>query len=322
MPLIPFKSSSSDVAHIIQLLSQYYNVSDELAEEFYKHAFSVKIEKGEHILFQGEICKAMYFIKEGAVLAYSKHHHKQITTYISVENEFISSLSGLYGQEPSREALIAIEPCTLLGIHTDILLGWYERFFELNYIIRKVYENYYRDAQERSFIVRIGNAKERYQYFLNSRPYAAERLPVEHLAAFLDMKPETLVRIKKQGKKESSQEDVLQIIKHIDDYIITKKAFKSKEINASILSKSLKIPLLKISQSLKIHYKLGFTDYVNRHRINYFKQTISKHGHLQNYTIEAIALNAGFVSRSGFYKAFKKFEGISPREYAAGIKPV
>jgi len=314
------KPDPLDIAHLVTLLSQFYPVSSELADEFQKHAFSIKLENGEHILHQGEICKNMYFIKQGAMMAYSEYQHKQITTYISMENEFVSSLSGLYGQEPSREAIMAIEPSTLLGVHTDILLDWYQRFFELNFIIRQVYENYYRDAQERSFIVRIGNAKERYTYFLNSRSEAAARLPVACVASFLDMKPETLIRLKKQNQK-GLHVDVLQLIKQIDDFVITTEAFKMKSITLNILAKALKVPGYEISRCLKVHYKQAFTHYISSHRVIYFKKILNEQKLRQTFTIEAIAQQSGFISRSGFYKAFKKFEGISPTEYCELIYP-
>lgn len=313
-----FKPAQSDIDHIVGMLSFFYPVSRDLAEEFHKHAFAIQLDKDQYLLRQGEICKSMYFIKTGAVMAYTEHHQKRITTYISVENEFVSSLSGLYGEQPSQEAIVAIEPSILLGVHTDILLEWYQRFFDLNFIIRKVYENYYRDAQERSFIVRMGSAKERYRYFLKSHSETVSRLPVKYVASLLDIKPETLIRIKKQEGKDSKG-GLHQIIKQIDAYIVENKSFKDQNFKSSNLSAALNIPVYLISDAIKEHYKLGFNNYLNQHRVHYFKAEMNKQYNLQNFTIEAIALQSGFVSRSGFYKAFKKHEGISPKEYMLGI---
>ncbi len=310
----------SDITHVINLLANYYTVSKELSDEFYKHSISIKLEKGDHILYQGEICKYMYFIREGAMMAYSEHNHKQITTYISIENEFLSSLSGLYGQQPSREAIVAIEPTFLLGVNTDILLGWYQRFFDLNFIIRQVYESYYRDAQERSHVIRVGNALERYEYFVKSRASAVERLPVEFVASFLDMKPETLVRIKKQLNKHINKEEIIAIINKVEQFITQSEAFKDKTISVNSLAKKLNIKAPKITFSLNNHYKIGFKDFINQYRINYFKELLHKQGQMQSFTIETLALQAGYSSRSSFYKTFKNYEGISPTEYVTNLK--
>ncbi|MER2999334.1 hypothetical protein [Pontibacter populi] len=104
------KVNPEDRAYILGLLTTLHPVSNDLQEEFYKHAIAIQLEEGQHLLCLGGKCNCMYFITEGALMAYSVHKPKQITTYISVENEFISSLSGLYGEQPSREAIVAVEP--------------------------------------------------------------------------------------------------------------------------------------------------------------------------------------------------------------------
>ena len=179
MPLKITKASANDAATVIAVLSMVYPVSKALAAEFINHGLRLQLKKGEHFVNSGDYCKHLFFIKNGAMMGYTYHRDKKITTYISLENEFVSSLSGLYGKEPSREAIVALEDSCLLGVETDLLLNWYEKYFDLNYIIRVIYEGYYIDAQERSQIIRVGNAKERYQYFLNSRNGDVERLPTE-----------------------------------------------------------------------------------------------------------------------------------------------
>jgi AraC-like DNA-binding protein len=313
------KTNPAHIDFIIALLSNYYPISKELATEFHKHAISIYLEKGDHILQQGEICKYMYFIKEGAMTAYSEHNLKKITTYISIENEFLSSLSGLYGKTPSKEAIVAVEPTLLLGVNTDILLGWYEKFFDLNYIIRLVYESYYQDAQERSHIVRVGNAKERYEYFIKSRGSSVERLPNDIIASFLDMKPETLLRIKKQMGQGFTKKDINSLALKIEDYVIKNEGFKNKNISTKILAKELNVSVSKIAYCFSNHYKLSFKDFVNKQRINCFKQLTIEENHLLKLTIESIASTAGFSSRSSFYKIYKQHEGIGPKEHSSTL---
>ncbi|MBC3542249.1 helix-turn-helix domain-containing protein [Rufibacter sediminis] len=317
---IPAKTE--DVAHILKLLEVQHPIAPALKAEFYKLSIMVQLQAGEHLLYQGERCFHMYFIRKGALMAYSQHKQKQITTYISVENEFVSSLSGLYGQQPSREAIVAVEPTLLVGVHTDILQGWYARFFDLNFIIRQVYENYYRDAQERSHVVRIGNAKERYLYFIHSKPGYIDRLPLKCVASFLDMKPETLSRIKKQSQSQPAMDaqEADSLLRQAAQVMQETECFKEKTLKVHTLAERLGIPAYKLSWVLNSYSKTSFTDFVNQYRISYLKEQLEKEESLQNLTLEALALKAGFASRSGFYKAFNKAEGTSPKAYLSAKK--
>lgn len=306
-----------DVAHVLALLATQHPVGEELQQEFHTHAFAVELNEGQHLVYKGDLCNYMYFIRKGALMGYTSHNGKEITTYISIENEFVSSLSGLYGEQPSRESIMAVEPSLVLGVSTDTLQGWYRRFFDLNFIIRQVYEHYYRDAQERSHVIRIGNARERYLYFVNTRPGYIERLPLKYVASFLDMKPETLLRIKKREQTQRQHSELSTLVQRIDAYMQETACFKEKSLKVHSLAERLGVANHILSQALNAHYQKSFTDFINQHRVTYIKTKLSDATFLQNYTMEALALEAGFASRSGFYKAFKKLEGISPKSYLA-----
>ncbi|WP_303411293.1 helix-turn-helix domain-containing protein [Pontibacter coccineus] len=315
-------AKADDIAHVLKMLEALHPISYNLREEFYKHTVTLRLEEGEHLLYQGERCFHMYFIREGALMAYSQHRQKRITTYISVENEYVSSLSGLYGQQPSREAIMAVKPTQLVGVHTDVLQGWYARYFEMNFIIRQVYESYYRDAQERSHVVRIGNAEERYLHFIKSKPGYIDRLPLDIVASFLDIKPETLSRIIKQNNSQMHVQEAAGILEKLEKFLQETECFREKTLKVQGLAERLSIPTYRLSMALNMYHRKSFTEFLNHYRITYLKTQLEKEESLQNFTIESLALSAGFASRSAFYKAFNKIEGLSPKAYLAASKDV
>lgn len=299
----------ADIEYLCAMLSTIYPVSKELENEFKRYAIEVNLGLGDHLLEEGSICKYMYFIKSGAVMGYTHHNQKEITTYISIENEFVSSLSGLYGEMPSREGIKAIEPTVLLGVSTDILLTWYDRFFDLNFIIRKVYENYYRDAQERSHIIRVGDAKERFLYFLKTRGEAVDRLPTAILASFLDMKPQTLLKLRLELKNELSEEEIKSLLSKLENYLLVNQSFKDSKLNVAKFALANNITPKQLNSCINKNLKLNFKDFINRYRIANFKEQMLNDDNLKNLTVEAMAKFAGFSSRSSFYLALKQQEG-------------
>ena len=80
---------------------------------------------------------------------------------------------------------------------------------------------------------------------------------------------------------------------------------------------------LKISERVLSNYfnkvlSKTFGEWKNDQRINYVCQIIEQ-GKAKDITIEAISINAGFVSRSKFIDAFKERKGVTPSAYIKGL---
>lgn len=311
------KAGEMDVLQIIRMLSSIYPMSEGLKQEFYKNIRSIELQKNDILLKQGEICHYMYFIKKGALMGYSAHNGKKITTYISVENEFVSSITGLHGVSPSKETVVAVEHSVLLAMHNDVMQQLFTVYFDFNFIFRVMVEKYYRDAQERSYIIRIGNARERYMYFAQTMPGYMERLPEESVASLLNIKAVTLARLKKQfaaaAKPQASEDE--EKCRQLDHHIRSRQLYRNKKISLTSLSAELGIGRHRLSSLINNYYHLTFSDYINSFRINRIKEQLKDTRVLQRHTIEMLANDAGFASRSAFYSAFKKETGISPKEY-------
>lgn len=315
------KVAHEDVEAVIQLLSKVYPMSEALILEFYANIVALDLKKDEVLVGEGCVCHYMYFIKRGALMGRATHNGKQIVTYISVENEFVSSISGLFGDNVSKEAIVAVEDVNLLAMHYDTLQRLFLSHFDLNFLFRVMVEQYYKDAQERTYIVRVGNTKERYLYFIKNKPGYLERLPLECVASLLDVKPLTLIKIQKQHALSLKKDEETELVyQKIDDHIKTHETFRNQDISLRILAQELEISPYRLSSVLNHYYKLKFVDFINSYRVNYIKNLIASSEVIQHFTIEALAKNAGFASRSAFYSSFKKIVGVSPVQYAKDVK--
>lgn len=310
------KVQDEEIGYIIQLLSNIYPVDKSVKRALYKHAFSLHL-KNEDILYeQGVLCRYLYFVKKGSLMSYYPVKNKRIITYIAIENEFVGSISGLYGITPTKEAIVAIEDAYLIGINMDIILKLLESSFSLNYIFRVMFEQYYKDAEERAYLVRVGNAKERYLYYKQTRPTMFERLSVDYIAALLSMKPETLIKIREN--EENSEKRIKegdQILKKLNKLIMENNLFKDPTIKVSVLANLIDMQSYKLSSVLNQTCQMNFNTFINQYRVNYMKTILKETDSMENYTIDGLAQEAGFPSRSTFYKVFKKETGLSAIEY-------
>lgn len=65
-------------------------------------------------------------------------------------------------------------------------------------------------------------------------------------------------------------------------------------------------------------YNMTFSNLVNKNRVEYFIELV-KSPKFANYSIDALAKEAGFNSRHHLYKPFRKFHGGTPSDFIASI---
>jgi len=125
----------------------------------------------------------------------------------------------------------------------------------------------------------------------------------------------------KSGDESPLNEPGSPVITTDDDFIRTlsrhmeeKQPYLDPEITISRLSELLDVRIEFLSEVLNSQLNQNFFDFINKYRVEEFKiQSILKaNSHL---SIMGIAYNCGFNSKASFYRAFKKFEGISPTAF-------
>lgn len=156
----------------------------------------VTIARGDLLVASGQHCNHLYFVYKGVLRGFVQQENKEITTWITSEDELVTSISSYYKQIPSIENIEALEECVLLSLHRDDMEYMYSHFPEVNTIVRTILERYYQDAEERAYVSRLNDATAKYHRFINTKSHLLNRIPLKYVASFLGMTLETLSRIR------------------------------------------------------------------------------------------------------------------------------
>lgn len=194
----PVKNSPPDISKVIDSLNYFHPLSERIKNYFRKHSYSCSFRKGKLLLKAGHVCEHIYFIKKGAVRGFINEGSKDITTWITVEGEVVSSISSLDNREAALENMQAIEDCELIALNYSDYQKLFDRFPEFNIVARKILQKYYQDAEGRAFIARLTKAENKYRLFVIRYGHLANRIPLKYIASFLGMTLETLSRVRKK----------------------------------------------------------------------------------------------------------------------------
>lgn len=154
-------------------------------------------KKNSILLHEGNICKEFYFIDKGCFRTYfiDKNGNEK-TRYVVLDNQVGTALKSFITQKPSIEFIEALEDTEYLTISNN-------DFFQLN----KGLENwkiFYQTILERAYsfqnrkieALMTQTAKQRYEDLIKRNPELTQRLNNKILASYLDMREETLSRLK------------------------------------------------------------------------------------------------------------------------------
>lgn len=103
----------------------------------------------------------------------------------------------------------------------------------------------------------------------------------------------------------------LEQFNEIQNQIKSTELYKNSDISIYILSETVKIPARKLSASINLYSQSNFNTFINLFRIENAK-TMLKNKDYDFLTIEAIARESGFNSKSVFNSLFKKETEMTP----------
>ncbi len=180
----------------VTLLNSISPLSKPLKSFLSQRMISSHYKKGEFIVKNGETCNRVHLIRKGLIRGYFDFNSNEITTWVSVDNEMVTSISGYFKNEPALENLQCLEDTFTESLSFEEMDYAIKNYPDMAALNRILMEHYYIHAENRALLARIPGAKDRYDYFMKTfNPEIIKRLPKKYLASLLNMRPETLSRL-------------------------------------------------------------------------------------------------------------------------------
>lgn len=182
----------------LKILLQTFAEFDERELNQIVHYFKPKsVKKNNVLLHEGSVCREFYYIHNGGIRTFFiDKNGQEKTRYIMLGNQIGTTLKSFISQKPSFEFIEALEV-------TELLVISYQDFYRLNKEIDN-WKIFYQKILELAYIFQNRKiealvtltAKQRYEELLKENPVFIQRLNNKVLASYLDMREETLSRLK------------------------------------------------------------------------------------------------------------------------------
>lgn len=153
-------------------------------------------KKGDFLLSQGEVCKNLYFLSEGVSRSFTIKDGNDITTWFSFKNEFVTSFTSFFPEEPSYESIEMLTDGVVYKISKLQLINIKNQSNKIEGIINHFSQLYTIQLEKRLLILQTYTAKEKYDYIIQHEPHLVQLVPSKYLASYLGVTRETLSRIR------------------------------------------------------------------------------------------------------------------------------
>jgi CRP-like cAMP-binding protein len=155
-------------------------------------------EKDTIILKIGQIDTRLFFVEEGVLqeFSYQEENDQYITNWLMPEGSFIYSTISFLSGMPTEMGIKAIENVKLLYITKEDIEKLYIEVPQAERIGRLLAEQYMVIYERFLFLMRYKSSDERLTWFEQTFPTLLKRIPLKYIASYLNIRPETLSRVR------------------------------------------------------------------------------------------------------------------------------
>ena len=157
--------------------------------------------KGECLLQQGDHDMAQCFILDGILKrVVASPSAKEMILRFAAEHDIETSYAAWRLRTPAPYSIIAVTRSRVATLPLPAWVAFIERHPQLKLDFEYQVMSLMSEVMAHTITLHLLDAPGRVRRFMRKHPELAERLPKKELAAYLNISPETLSRLKQRGK--------------------------------------------------------------------------------------------------------------------------
>jgi CRP-like cAMP-binding protein len=155
------------------------------------------IEKDEIVLEAGKVCRHLYFVESGLLRFYVNKEGNDITKFFTEAPYFFTSQASFNSGRPATENIQAIEKSIVWQIIHKQANDLY-RLKSWTAFARKIIQEVQFFTEEILEELQTETAENRYIKMITENPQLLQRIPLQYLASYFGIAPQSLSRIRKK----------------------------------------------------------------------------------------------------------------------------
>lgn len=175
------------------------SITEEQYKELEPMVYTLKAKKGTILLEQDQVCDRAFFVCKGLLRSYTVDEMgKEHIIQFASENWWIADRSSFYFDEPSDLFMDTIEDSEVIYIKKDFfkkLEQLSDTFTSFNTL---ALQKNIRQMQKRINYLLAATAEKKYLDFIETHREITYRLPLQMIASYLGIAPESLSRVRRE----------------------------------------------------------------------------------------------------------------------------
>ncbi|AXT58095.1 Crp/Fnr family transcriptional regulator [Aquimarina sp. AD1] len=187
------------ISKLITAISKKVSLTKEDIAKIDNSFDKLAISKKYTLKNEKSVSEHLYFIVSG----YARIYHldtdgNEITTVLSNKNNYIASFLPFVNQIPSKDIIETITDCEVLSISYTKMKALIENSENFKAYSVSIFEEAIQKTQHRANDLATLNAEERYVKLMSQEPKIIQNIPLNYIASYLGIAPESLSRIRRK----------------------------------------------------------------------------------------------------------------------------